>query len=126
MTNRQHSRSEDGGWAFEDDEEAAESPFLLKVTQDGPVTVVGFHRVPCHDFGWISGCRAELYHLLDETGTKSIRLDISGMLVVPSEMLGLMVSVLKRGCAVEIVNATPEARDIFRVTNLDKILAVRE
>jgi anti-sigma B factor antagonist len=96
----------------------ANDPSILKVYQTGPLTVVGFGGVDVPDEVCIAGYRDQLMQLVEQHQTKVLAFDLSGVKVVPSGMLGVLVSLRKRVQKLELYNASPDIEEVLRLTNL--------
>jgi anti-sigma B factor antagonist len=93
-------------------------PSVLKVYQTGPLTVVGFGGVDVPDEICIAGYREQLVHLVEQHQCQVLAFDLSGVKLVPSGMLGVLVSLRKRVQRLELYNASSDVEDVLRLTNL--------
>jgi anti-sigma B factor antagonist len=93
-------------------------PSVLKVYQTGPLTVVGFGGVDVPDEVCIAGYRDQLMKLIDDHGCNVLAFDLSGVKLVPSGMIGVLVSLRKRVDRLELYNASPDVEDVLKLTNL--------
>lgn len=99
---------------------------ILHVYQSGELTVVGFGGVDVPGEVSVAAYREQLYELVDQCDCKTIAFDLTGVKMMPSGMLGLMVSLKNRGLSVELFNASSDVRDVLQVTGLDRLLQLRE
>lgn len=67
---------------------------LLQVYATDPVIVVGFGGVPIPDDHNLSACREELLDFPEQHGRKELAFDRTGVIVVPSGIEGLLVSLV--------------------------------
>ena len=93
-------------------------PSILKVYQTGPLTVVGFGGVDVPDEVCIAGYRDQLMQLVEQHKCQTLAFDLSGVKLVPSGMLGVLVSLRKRVQRLELYNASPDVEEVLRLTNL--------
>jgi anti-anti-sigma factor len=104
---------------------AADGRSLLKVYQTGELTVVGFGGNDVPDDVCIAECRDQLSQLLDRHGCKVLAVDLSGVRLVPSGMLGVLTTLRKRVERLEIYNASENIREVLQLTNLDRLFDLR-
>ncbi|MDZ4683741.1 MAG: STAS domain-containing protein [Planctomycetaceae bacterium] len=93
-------------------------PSVLKVYQTGPLTVVGFGGVDVPDEVCIAGYRDQLMQLVTEHQCSVLAFDLTGVKLVPSGMLGVLISLRKRVQRMELYNPSPDVEEVLRVTNL--------
>lgn len=99
---------------------------VLKVYQAGELTVVGFAGQDVPDEVCVAGYRDELTKLLDEHQCHTLAVDLSGVQLLPSGMLGLLTSVRKKVSVVELYNPSPDVRDVLQMTNLNRLFVIKE
>jgi anti-sigma B factor antagonist len=100
-------------------------PGVLQVYQTGPLTVVGFAGKDVPDEVCIAGYRDQMNKLIEEHGVKVMAIDLSGVNLVPSGMLGLMLSIRKRVDRVELYNPSEDVRDVLKITNLEQMFDIK-
>ena len=101
------------------------NPGILTITRDGPCAIVSFNCLKTINTICVAGYRAQLFHMLQDPECKVVRFDLTGILVVPSGMLGLFVSIHKRGCEIELVNPSAHILETLTVTKLDAMVTIR-
>ena len=106
-------------------EEDALEP-ILQVYSAGETTVVGFGGRDVLDTVNLAVCREELLDLIKENGAKRIAFDLTGVVLMPSGLLGLLASLRKEGVEVHIYNPSQDVREVLEVTHLDQVMTVRE
>ena len=89
---------------------AFQDPGVLLVYQTGPLTVVGFAGKDVPDEVCIAGYRDQMIKLIEEHQTQIMAVDLSGVRLVPSGMLGLLTSIRKKVQRVELYN--PSSRSV--------------
>lgn len=102
------------------------NPKTVEVYQAGELTVVGFGGEPVLDRIDLGDCRDELVQLIDQHRCRTLAIDLTGVKVMPSGMLGLLSSIHRGGVEVQIYNACPDIREVVEITRLDQILKLRD
>ena len=103
-----------------------DDPNVLKIYEVGELTVVGFGGKDVPDETCIAHYRELLMDLIDKHHCKVVAFDLSGVKLVPSGMLGVLVSVKKRGVEVQIFNPSPDVREVLRLSRLDTQFVISE
>ena len=79
------------------------------------------------DFSTSQRLRAELLDLIDD-GARTLVIDMSGLAVIDSTGLGVLVGVLKRvlqhGGKLSLRAPRPAARKVFDITGLDRVFTI--
>jgi len=117
-----------------DGEEDAEQQALtddgiLKVYAAGPVSVLGFGGQDVPSEFNAAHYRAAINQLLIAHNSKIVAFDLTGVHLVPSGMLGLLVSLSRMGAApprVQVLNAGADIREVLRLTRLNTLIEVCE
>jgi anti-sigma B factor antagonist len=99
---------------------------LLQVYETGPLTVIGFGGRDVPDEVSIAAYRTELFDLVSQHHTKKIAVDLTGVRLMPSGLLGLLVSLKRRGLAVELFNASDDVLDVLHTTRLSRFFELRD
>lgn len=98
----------------------------LKVYEAGKVTVVGFDGVEVPDEVCVAGYREQLEKLIDQHQCETLAFDLTGVKLVPSGMLGLLISLKKKGVQIDLFNASEPLREALEVTHLLPMFNLRE
>lgn len=101
-------------------------PGVLNVYQTGPLTVVGFAGRDVPDEVCIAAYRDQLFKLLEESQCTVLAFDLTGVVLVPSGMLGVLVSLRKRLERVELYNPSKDVREVLEMTKLISLFEIRE
>lgn len=101
-------------------------PGVLKVYQTGPLTVVGFGGQDVPDEVCIAGYRDQLFKLIEDHQCKVLAFDLTGVVLVPSGMIGVLISLRKRLDRVELYNPSKDVRDVLEMTKLISLFDIRE
>ena len=104
---------------------AFQDPGVLQVYQTGPLTVVGFAGKDVPDEVCIAGYRDQMNKLIEEHRREVMAVDLSGVKLVPSGMLGLLTSIRKKVQRVELYNPSDDVREVLRITNLEKLFEIK-
>uniref|UniRef100_A0A7C2PHC8 Anti-sigma factor antagonist n=1 Tax=Schlesneria paludicola TaxID=360056 RepID=A0A7C2PHC8_9PLAN len=99
---------------------------VLEVYETGELTVVGFGGREILDFISVAECRDELQELIREQQCRTLAIDLTGVKIVPSGLLGLMASVHHSGVEVHLYNACDAVREVIEITNLDRVLHLHD
>lgn len=99
---------------------------LLEVYEAGELTVVGFGGREILDHINLAECRDELLTLIREHQTKTLAIDLTGVKLLPSGMLGLLASVHRLGVEVQLYNACQDIREVLEITKLDQVIHLHE
>ena len=55
-----------------------------------------------------------------------ISFDLTGVILVPSGIVGLLVSLVHRDIKVAVFNASPEIREVFTVTQVNRMVTLHD
>jgi anti-sigma B factor antagonist len=99
---------------------------LLEVYQAGELTVVGFGGREILDHFSLAEYRDELVSLIDEHHCESLAIDLTGVKIIPSGMLGVLASIHRMNVEVHLYNACEEIREVVEITRLDRVLHLHE
>lgn len=104
----------------------ASQPRLLQVYSTDPVIVVGFGGISIPDDHNLTAYRDELLNLLQEHNQREISFDLTGVILVPSGIVGLLVSLVHQDINVSVFNASPEVREVFAVTQVNRMVTLHD
>jgi anti-sigma B factor antagonist len=99
---------------------------LLEVYQAGELTVVGFGGREILDPFNLAEYRDELLQLVKDAGSQTLAIDLTGVRIIPSGMLGVLASIHRLDIEVHLYNACDDIREVLEITNLDQILEMHE
>ena len=99
---------------------------VLRIYEIGPTTVVGFGGADVLDTVNLAHCRQELGDLIQQHNVEVLAFDLTGVVLVPSGLLGLLASLRQTGVEVHIYNPSADVREVLEVTHLDDIMPIRE
>lgn len=124
MSDSIHDESEGVGSSFKMG--ALADPNVLKVYQTGELTVVGFGGQDVPDEVCIAAYRQQLFDMIAEHGTKVLAFDLSGVVLVPSGMLGVLSSLRQRVERLELYNPSKDVREVLRMTKLERLFEIKD
>jgi len=102
-----------------------ESP-ALEVYQVGQVTVLGFGGQKILEQLNIADCRSQITELVKNCDCQTLAFDLTGIQLIPSGMLGLLVSLRDLGVEVQVFNPSEDVLEVLQVTELDRLISVRQ
>lgn len=121
-------QSEDSG-VFQNPQYALTEDGILKVYSVGETTVLGFGGEDVPSEFNAAHYRAAISDLLVANNCTTVAFDLTGVQLVPSGMLGLLVSLRKLNGLeprVQVFNPCEEVREVLRITKLDTMIEVHE
>ena len=129
MSKEQFELNEDSEFSSEDSAvmgQPAGKTGLFQVYSMGKTTVVGFggQDIP-HDF-WIGQYKDELVQLIEDQNCQELAFDFTGVITVPSGLLGLLASLTKLDVKIVIFNPSEDIREVLETTNLNQLFEIRE
>jgi hypothetical protein len=103
----------------------AADPTLLSFTRDGSRVVVGFNSTDVPDEVCVAAYRTQLLKFVQESECTVLTFDLTGIKILPSGMLGLLVTLKKRGLEIELLNPIADIVEVLRITKLNSLFKVR-
>jgi anti-anti-sigma factor len=101
-------------------------PGVLQIYQTGPMTVVGFGGEDVPDEVCIAAYRQQLTELIKEHQCQTLAFDLTGVKLIPSGMLGVLVTLRKLVPKIELYNASEDIRGVLQMTNLVSLFELKE
>ena len=92
----------------------------------GQRTVLGFGGQKIVSQLNVSVYRDHLLKLIDEHSVNTVAFDLTGIVVIPSGLLGLLASLRELNVTVELFNPSDDVREVLAITRLDELLHVRQ
>ncbi|HEY3966408.1 MAG TPA: anti-sigma factor antagonist [Planctomycetaceae bacterium] len=99
-------------------------PNLLTFARDGDRAIVGFNSKSVPDELCVAAYRNQLFKYVQDFNCKILAFELSGIKILPSGMLGLLVTLKKRGVAVELLNPVADIVDVLRITRLAPMFTI--
>ncbi|MEM7812240.1 MAG: STAS domain-containing protein [Planctomycetota bacterium] len=101
----------------------AGKPSTFDVHETGPPTVIAFGDRDQSDVSTPAGL-AELDGLLASADSSRLVVDLAGVRLIASGVLGMLARTANRGVDVTLLNASADIVEVLEVTNLDKLISV--
>ena len=98
---------------------------LLKIYTVGQRTVLGFGGQEIVSQLNVSVYRDHLISLIQEHEVQTVAFDLTGIVVIPSGLLGLLASLREHNVTVELYNPSDDVSEVLSVTRLDELLHIR-
>lgn len=93
----------------------------LEVYEPGPLTVIGFGtRYTLEQFD-LAACRTDVFNLIRDHHCQVLAIDLTGIQIIPSGLLGLLVSVHQQEISVCLFNPSEDLREVLQITKLDRL-----
>ncbi len=102
---------------------------LLKVYSVGPVTVLGFAGQDVPSEFNVAHYRVAISELLKLNTSNVVAFDLTGVRLVPTGMLGLLVSLTRipdLPLTVQLFNPSKDVRQVLAITKLDRMIEIHE
>ncbi len=102
---------------------------LLRVYSAGPVTVLGFGGQDVPSEFNTAHYRAAITDLVKFNQSTVVAFDLTGVRLVPSGMLGLLVSLTRiegLPLRIQVFNPSKDVREVLAITKLNKFIEVHE
>lgn len=119
--------SDDSG--FNDTQYALTEDGVLKVYSVGPTSVLGFGGQDLPSEFNAAHYRSAIADLLLANNSGTVAFDLTGVKLVPSGMLGLLVSLKKlEGLTpiVQVFNPSDDVREVLQITKLNTMIEIHE
>ena len=95
----------------------------IDIYRSGPLTVVGFGDRNALDISVVA-CQNELARIVRESSCHTLAVDLTGVRLVASGMLGVFASIQRRGIRVLLFNPSPDLTEVLEITKLNRLLPV--
>ena len=99
-------------------------PQTFEVYHRGEVAVIGFAGKDAASLS-VEQCRDEIGALLNESEARTLAVDVTGVKVLASGLLGLLAAVARRDVRVLVFNPERDVADVLEITRLNTVLSVR-
>jgi anti-anti-sigma factor len=99
---------------------------ILEVYETGKRIIVGFGRQHVTDDHCLALYREQIRQLIKEHGSTEVAFDLKAFKKIQSGTLGLIASVRNEGVKVYVFNLSQEVREVFELSNLDKVIELRD
>lgn len=103
----------------------AADPNLLSLVRDGDRAIVSFNSTDVPDEVCVAVYRTQLLKFVQESDCNVLAFDLTGIKILPSGMLGLLVTLKKRGLEIELLNPVVDIVEVLRITKLNSLFTVK-
>ncbi len=93
----------------------------FEVYEPGPLTVIGFGTRDTLDQFDLAACRNDVFDLIRDHRCQMLAIDLTGIRIIPSGLLGLLVSVHQQEISVCLFNPSEDLREVLQITKLDRL-----
>lgn len=107
-------------------ESAPPADDFFHIYKTGQMTVIGFAGVDATRPDHIDEYIERIMQLVNTHQCQDLVVDLSGVGVISSWILGLLAYVQKQGPSVHLYHASDEIRDVLEITRIDQLVDVRE
>lgn len=98
----------------------------LEVYQAGVLTVIGFGGRQIVDQLNFALCYDEFMNLIHDFQCETLALDLTGVRLIPSGLLGVLMSIYRQGVSIHLYNASEDIREVLEITKLDRVWSLHE
>ena len=105
--------------------DSSADPNLLTFVREGQRAVVSFNSKSLLDEVCIAAYLDQLLKFIKSFDCQVLAFDLTGIKILPSGMLGVLVTLNQRGVKVELLNPIPDIVDVLRITHLAPMFSIR-
>ncbi len=98
----------------------------LEVYEAGELTVIGFGGREVLDELNMAECRDEIWELIRNHRCSTLAIDLTGVRLIPSGLLGVLASVHRKGVEIHLYNPSEDIREVLEITKLDQLFHLHE
>jgi anti-sigma B factor antagonist len=95
---------------------------VLQIGQDGEGVTIGFHNERFIGEKVLPSLKDRLQTVQEELQPKMLRFDLTGVEMITSDVLGLLVALHTKGLGIVLLNPSTYVREVVEVTKLDGLL----
>lgn len=99
---------------------------ILQVYHSGPLCVAGFGGKDILDTFSVKDIRDELLELVKENQCETLALDLTGVKLIPSGMLGLLASMRDLNIDIHLYNPSEDIREVLEITRLNQFMHLHD
>ena len=99
---------------------------ILQVYHAGPLCGAGFGGKDILDTFSVKDIRDELLELVKENQCETLALDLTGVKLIPSGMLGLLASMRDLNIDIHLYNPSEDIREVLGITKLNQFMHLHD
>ncbi|QDT28703.1 STAS domain-containing protein [Gimesia panareensis] len=99
---------------------------ILQVYHAGPLCVAGFGGKDILDTFSVKDIRDELLELVKENQCETLAIDLTGVTLIPSGMLGLLASMRDLKIDIHLYNPSDDIREVLEITRLNQFMHLHD
>lgn len=99
---------------------------ILQVYHSGPLCVAGFGGKDILDTFSVKDIRDELLELVKDNQCETLALDLTGVKLIPSGMLGLLASMRDLNIDIHLYNPSEDIREVLEITKLNQFMHLHD
>lgn len=99
---------------------------ILQIYHSGPLCVAGFGSQDVLDTFSVKGIRDELLDLVKGQQCETLALDLTGVKLIPSGMLGLLSSIRDLGIEIHLYNPSEDIREVLEITRMNQFMQLHD
>ena len=97
-----------------------------KSTKTGELTVVGFGGRDVPNDICFAFYRDQLIKMVDEYGCKALGFDLTGVTLIPSGMLGVLLSLRRKVERIELYNPSADIREVLLLSRIEQLFEIKD
>jgi len=99
---------------------------ILQVYHTGPLCVAGFGGKDILDTFSVKDIRDELLELVKANQCETLAIDLTGVKLIPSGMLGLLASMRDLNIEIHLYNPSDDIREVLEITKLNQFMHLHD
>ncbi|MCH9656736.1 MAG: STAS domain-containing protein [Planctomycetes bacterium] len=99
---------------------------ILQVYHAGPLCVAGFGGRDIVDTFSVNDVREELLELVKTNNCETLAIDLTGVKLLPSGMLGLLASMRDLNLEIHLYNPSEDIREVLEITKLNQFMQLHD
>ncbi|WP_298861420.1 STAS domain-containing protein [uncultured Gimesia sp.] len=99
---------------------------ILQVYHAGPLCVAGFGGRDIVDTYSVNDVRNELLEMVKTNNCETLAIDLTGVKLLPSGMLGLLASMRDLDLEIHLYNPSDDIREVLEITKLNQFMQLHD
>ncbi len=97
----------------------------LEVSHHAGITTIGFGNEEILDQINVAAVREQIADIVKQNQTETLAIEMNGVRLIPSGLLGLLISLKNSVTKIQILNPSVDVREVLEVTKLNRIFEVQ-